>query len=109
MLWLVLAGIWIFLSHLVLGVGLALTIIGIPFALQHLKFGMLALAPFFASTLICQPVEALEFFQFLFEVHGRDYNGLSCALRIALSIGTLPTRFPLTSDKTVGQYLPSKV
>ena len=45
-LWLVLAGIWIFLSHLVLGVGLALTIIGIPFAWQHLKFGMLALAPF---------------------------------------------------------------
>ena len=36
----------IFLSHLVLGVGLALTIIGIPFAYQHLKFGMLALAPF---------------------------------------------------------------
>ena len=29
-----------------LGVGLALTIIGIPFAYQHLKFGMLALAPF---------------------------------------------------------------
>lgn len=45
-LWLVLAGISIFLSHLVLGVGLALTIIGIPFAYQHLKFGMLALAPF---------------------------------------------------------------
>lgn len=45
-LWLVVAGIWIFLSHVVLGVGLALTIIGIPFAFQHLKFGMLALAPF---------------------------------------------------------------
>ena len=44
--WLLIAGIWIFLSHLVLGVGLALTIIGIPFAFQHLKFGMLALAPF---------------------------------------------------------------
>ena len=44
--WLLIAGIWIFISHLVLGVGLALTVIGIPFAFQHLKFGMLALAPF---------------------------------------------------------------
>ena len=45
-IWLVLAGIWIFLSHLVLGVLAAVTIIGIPFAWQHLKFVMLALAPF---------------------------------------------------------------
>jgi uncharacterized membrane protein YccF (DUF307 family) len=45
-LWFVLAGIWIFISHLVLAAGLAVTIIGIPFALQHLKFGLLALAPF---------------------------------------------------------------
>jgi uncharacterized membrane protein YccF (DUF307 family) len=45
-LWLLLAGIWIFLSHLVLAAGLAVTIIGLPFAFQHLKLGMLALAPF---------------------------------------------------------------
>jgi uncharacterized membrane protein YccF (DUF307 family) len=45
-IWFLVAGLWIFLSHLVLGVALALTIIGIPFALQHLKFGLLALAPF---------------------------------------------------------------
>lgn len=45
-LWAIVAGIWIFLTHLVLGVGLALTIIGIPFALQHLKLGLLAFAPF---------------------------------------------------------------
>lgn len=44
--WLVFAGIWIFLSHLGLGVGLAVTIIGIPFALQHLKLAILALFPF---------------------------------------------------------------
>ena len=44
--WLVLAGIWIFLTHLALAVSLAVTIIGIPFAFQHLKLGMLALAPF---------------------------------------------------------------
>jgi len=45
-LWIVFAGIWIFLSHLALGISLAATIIGIPFAYQHLKLGMLALAPF---------------------------------------------------------------
>lgn len=45
-LWMVLAGIWIFLSHVALGLTLALTIIGIPFAFQHLKLAMLALAPF---------------------------------------------------------------
>jgi uncharacterized membrane protein YccF (DUF307 family) len=44
--WLVVAGIWIFLSHIGLALGLAVTIIGIPFAFQHLKLAMLALAPF---------------------------------------------------------------
>jgi uncharacterized membrane protein YccF (DUF307 family) len=45
-LWFLVAGIWIFLTHVALGVGLLVTIIGIPFAFQHLKLGMLALAPF---------------------------------------------------------------
>jgi uncharacterized membrane protein YccF (DUF307 family) len=45
-LWFVFAGVWIFLSHVGLGLSLAVTIIGIPFAYQHLKLGMLALAPF---------------------------------------------------------------
>ena len=45
-LWLVFAGIWIFLSHLALAVTLAISIIGIPFAFQHVKLAMLALAPF---------------------------------------------------------------
>lgn len=45
-IWIVFAGIWIFLSHVVLAVSLAVTIIGIPFAIQHVKLAMLALAPF---------------------------------------------------------------
>ena len=45
-IWLLVAGIWIFLTHVALGIGLAVTIIGIPFALQHLKLGVLALFPF---------------------------------------------------------------
>ncbi|MSP25101.1 MAG: YccF domain-containing protein [Myxococcales bacterium] len=44
--WFLVAGLWIFLSHIVLGVALAISIIGIPFALQHLKLATLALAPF---------------------------------------------------------------
>lgn len=46
LLWILLAGIWIFISHLVAAAGLAVTVIGIPFAFQHLKLAVLALAPF---------------------------------------------------------------
>lgn len=45
-LWTVFAGIWIFISHIGLGLGCAVTIIGLPFAFQHLKLAMLALWPF---------------------------------------------------------------
>jgi len=44
--WILVAGIWIFLSHLALALPLAISIIGIPFAIQHVKLAMLALAPF---------------------------------------------------------------
>ena len=45
-LWFIVAGLWICLSHLGLAVANAVTIIGIPFALQHVKLAILALAPF---------------------------------------------------------------
>jgi uncharacterized membrane protein YccF (DUF307 family) len=45
-LWLVVAGVWIFLTHVGLAIALCLTIIGIPFAVQHLKLALLALWPF---------------------------------------------------------------
>jgi uncharacterized membrane protein YccF (DUF307 family) len=44
-LWFVLAGVWIFLGHLGAAVGLALTIIGIPWAIAAFKTGLAALAP----------------------------------------------------------------
>ena len=44
-LWLILAGWWLALHHLVLAVALAVTIIGIPFAWQHVKLAGLALMP----------------------------------------------------------------
>ncbi|HEY2708729.1 MAG TPA: YccF domain-containing protein [Caulobacteraceae bacterium] len=43
--WVLLAGWWLALHHLVLAVGLTISIIGIPFALQHLKLAMIAFAP----------------------------------------------------------------
>jgi uncharacterized membrane protein YccF (DUF307 family) len=45
-LWFVVAGVWIFLTHVALAAGLAITIIGIPFAVQHVKLALLALWPF---------------------------------------------------------------
>jgi uncharacterized membrane protein YccF (DUF307 family) len=45
-IWILIGGIWISLTHFIFGLLLAITIIGIPFALQHFKLGMLALTPF---------------------------------------------------------------
>jgi uncharacterized membrane protein YccF (DUF307 family) len=45
-IWLFVGGIWIFLTHILFGVLLAITIIGIPFAMQHFKLAHLALTPF---------------------------------------------------------------
>ena len=45
LIWLVLAGWWLALGHLVTAVLLAVTIIGIPFAWAHLKLASIALWP----------------------------------------------------------------
>ncbi len=44
-LWLVLAGWWLALAHLLTALALAVTIIGIPFAWAHLKLAGIALWP----------------------------------------------------------------
>jgi uncharacterized membrane protein YccF (DUF307 family) len=44
-IWLVLAGWWLALSHVIVAVLLAVTIIGIPFAWAHLKLAGIALWP----------------------------------------------------------------
>lgn len=45
-LWIFCGGIWIALTHLVTGAVLCITVIGIPFGLQHFKMAGLALTPF---------------------------------------------------------------
>jgi uncharacterized membrane protein YccF (DUF307 family) len=44
-LWLILAGWWLALAHLIIAIMLAITIVGIPFALAHVKLAGLALWP----------------------------------------------------------------
>ncbi|WP_321284020.1 YccF domain-containing protein [uncultured Vibrio sp.] len=43
--WFVFAGIWLAIGHVISAVACFVTIIGIPFALQHLKLAMISLAP----------------------------------------------------------------
>lgn len=45
-IWIIFGGFWIALTHIVLGILLCITIIGIPFGRQHFKFIKLALFPF---------------------------------------------------------------
>ena len=45
-IWILFGGIWIALSHFVFGIVFLITIIGIPFGLQHFKLAALALTPF---------------------------------------------------------------
>lgn len=45
-IWIFIGGIWIALTHLLLGVIFCITIIGIPFGLQHFKLMSVAFTPF---------------------------------------------------------------
>lgn len=44
-LWFIFAGIWLAIGHVATALALFLTIIGMPFGIQHLKLAVLALAP----------------------------------------------------------------
>jgi uncharacterized membrane protein YccF (DUF307 family) len=45
-LWILCGGVWIALTHLVLALIFGITIIGLPFAKQHMKMAHLAIVPF---------------------------------------------------------------
>lgn len=45
-IWICIGGLWISLTHLFFGLLLCITIIGIPFGMQHFKMAALALTPF---------------------------------------------------------------
>jgi uncharacterized membrane protein YccF (DUF307 family) len=44
-IWIVFAGWWLALHHLILAGALAVTIIGLPFAWAHVKLALISLAP----------------------------------------------------------------
>ncbi|TOH48612.1 hypothetical protein CGI81_08900 [Vibrio parahaemolyticus] len=44
-LWFVFAGLWLAIGHILSAAACFVTIIGIPFALQHLKLAVISLAP----------------------------------------------------------------
>ena len=52
-LWFFIGGVWIALTHLLLGILFCITIIGFPFGIQHFKLMGLALTPFGRSV---QPI-----------------------------------------------------
>ena len=53
-LWLVLAGFWMFLGYLLVGVLWCITIIGIPFGIASFRIGLFALWPF-GRTIVDKP------------------------------------------------------
>ena len=44
-IWFVLAGVWLAIGHVISAAACFVTIIGIPFGIQHLKLALIALAP----------------------------------------------------------------
>lgn len=48
-IWVLLCGVELALASVAMGIACCLTIVGIPFGLQHFKFAMLALTPFGAE------------------------------------------------------------
>lgn len=55
--WFIFAGIWLAIGHLVSAVACFITIIGIPFALQHLKLAGISLLPV-GKTIVTKEVAA---------------------------------------------------
>ena len=57
-LWFVFAGFWLAIGHIMSAFACAITIIGIPFAIQHLKLAVISLAPI-GQTIVDKEVAAL--------------------------------------------------
>ena len=56
-IWFIFAGLWLAIGHVLSSVACFLTIIGIPFAIQHLKLAGIALAPI-GQTIVSTEVAA---------------------------------------------------
>jgi len=58
-IWILLAGVWLAIGHLIAAVATFITIVGIPFSLQHLKIASLAFAPIGKAIMDRKEAEAL--------------------------------------------------
>lgn len=59
--WVLLAGIWLAIGHLVWALLLAITIIGIPFAVANVKLAAAALVPFGRTVVSLQEAQAQQY------------------------------------------------
>jgi uncharacterized membrane protein YccF (DUF307 family) len=62
LLWFLFAGIWLAIGHLVSACACFVTIIGIPFGIQHIKLAGLALAPVGKTIVSSETAEAARLF-----------------------------------------------
>ncbi len=53
-LWFIFAGLWLAMGHLTAALACFVTIIGIPFGIQHIKLAVVALAPI-GQTIVARP------------------------------------------------------
>ena len=60
-LWVLLAGVWLAIGHLISALFLAITIIGIPFAVANVKLAGAALVPFGRSVMSQAQADAMHY------------------------------------------------
>ena len=60
LLWVVLAGIWLAIAHVLAGIACLGSIVGIPFGLAHFKLAGICFAPLGKRTVPSEVAEALE-------------------------------------------------
>ena len=59
-LWIILAGIWLAIAHVLAGLACLTSLIGIPFGLAHFKLAAICFAPLGKRTVPSEIAEALE-------------------------------------------------
>lgn len=58
--WFVFAGVWLAIGHIMSALACFVTIIGIPFGIQHLKLAVIALAPIGQTIVTTEEVDAIR-------------------------------------------------
>ena len=61
-IWFLIAGVWLAIGHVVTACGCFITLIGIPFGIQHLKLAGLALAPVGKTIVTKETAEAARLY-----------------------------------------------